>query len=201
MTISMHRKQEYLRNKEIDHCFLFFEELFKQYYSSLLVYANKFINNSYAAEDIVQDVFMSLWIRRDAIDFEEPIKAYLYKATYHKSITYLNHLQNDINIDEQSIRYKLEQKILSFDHQDSLLLKELSTEINLFVDTLPVQCRKVFLLSRGKGLKNKEIAGLLGISEKTVEGHISKALFGLRSHLKKMDLMPITLIYLQAHIW
>lgn len=130
-------------------------------------------------------------MKRKSINFNEPIKPYLYKATYNKSISYLNSLQENLNIDEQNIKLQLQQKIISYDLQESLLLKEISEEIISCVDTLPEQCRRVFLLSRGQGLKNKEIAQQLNISEKTVEGHISKALAELRSHLKKLDLLPI----------
>lgn len=169
--------------------FIFFEDLFHIYYCPLLAFANKYTNDRQASEDIVQDVFLALWMKRESIDFSIPIKSYLYKAIYNKSISYLNSLQTNLNIDEQNIKLQLQQKIISYDLDESLLLKELSEEILSCVDTLPEQCRKVFLLSRGQGLKNKEIALQLNISEKTVEGHISKALVELRSHLKKLDLI------------
>lgn len=170
--------------------FVFFEDLFNTYYCPLLAFANKYTNDRQASEDIVQDVFMALWIKRGSIDFSVPVKAYLYKATYNKSINYLNSLQANLNIDEENIKLQLQQKIISCDLDESLLIKELSEEIIFCVDKLPEQCRKVFLLSRGKGLKNKEIALQLNISEKTVEGHISKALAELRIHLKKLKLIP-----------
>ncbi len=187
----MHNGYDITKNKALKQDFIFFEDLFHIYYCSLLAFANKYTNDRQASEDIVQDVFMALWMKRDTINFNDPIKPYLYKATYNKSITYLNSLQENVNIDEQNIKLQLQQKIISFDLQDSLLLKEVSEEIISCVDTLPEQCRKVFLLSRGQGLKNKEIALQLNISEKTVEGHISKALAEIRSHLRKLDLMPL----------
>lgn len=90
-------------------------------------------------------------MKRKSIILMKPIKPYLYKATYNKSISYLNSLQENLNIDEQNIKLQLQQKIISYDLQESLLLKEISEEIISCVDTLPEQCRRVFLLSRGQG--------------------------------------------------
>lgn len=180
-----------INNEPLKQDFILFEDMFHANYCPLLAFANKYTNDKQASEDIVQDVFLALWMKRESIDFNDPIKPYLYKATYNKSISYLNSLQESLAIDEQSIKLQLQQKIISYDLQESLLLKEISEEIMLCVDTLPEQCRKVFLLSRGQGLKNKEIAQQLNINEKTVEGHISKALAELRSHLKKLDLLPV----------
>ena len=69
---------------------VFFEKLFQEYYASLLSYANSFLNNKEVSEDITQDVFMSLWIKKNEINFDDPIKPYLYKSTYNKVINYLN---------------------------------------------------------------------------------------------------------------
>lgn len=177
-------------NDTLKQDFILFEDLFHLYYCPLIAFADKYTNDKQASEDIVQDVFMALWIKRGAINFSDPIKPYLYKATYNKSISYIHSQQSNHSMDEQDIKLLLQQKITSYEVQDSLLLKEVADEIAICVDKLPAQCRKVFLLSRGQGLKNKEIAKQLDISEKTVEGHISKALSELRSHLKKLDLMP-----------
>lgn len=177
-------------NNTLKQDFILFEDLFHLYYCPLIAFADKYTNDKQASEDIVQDVFMALWIKRESINFSDPIKPYLYKATYNKSISYIHSQQSNYSMDEQDIKLLLQQKIISYEVQDSLLLKEVADEIAICVDKLPAQCRKVFLLSRGQGLKNKEIAKQLDISEKTVEGHISKALSELRSHLKRLDLMP-----------
>lgn len=197
----MYNRYDTIKNDPLKQDFILFEDLFHDYYCPLLAFANKYTNDKQASEDIVQDVFLALWMKRKSIDFDNSIKPYLYKATYNKSISYLNSLQESLSIDEQNIKLQLQQKIISYDLQDSLLLKEISDEIISCVDTLPEQCRKVFLLSRGKGLKNKEIALQLNISEKTVEGHISKALAELRAHLKRLDLLPVAWYILYQSIF
>jgi RNA polymerase sigma-70 factor (ECF subfamily) len=79
--------------------------------------------------------------------------------------------------------------------EQSLLLKELETEIANFVETLPPQCKKIFILSRTHGLKHREIAEQLGISIKAVEKQIGKALSELRIHLQKKDLLFIIYLF------
>lgn len=178
-------------NSNLDQDFTLFEELFLTYHSSLLAFAYKYVNDKQIAEDIVQDVFMALWIRKHKIDFNESIKPYLYKATLNKSLNYIKSIREEKRIDDQDIEYLLHQKIVSYNQQDSLILKEITTEINALVNKLPPQCKKVFQLSREENLKNKEIAERLQISEKTVEAHMRKALFELRNHLIKLNLMDL----------
>lgn len=107
----MHNGYDITKNKALKQDFIFFEDLFHIYYCSLLAFANKYTNDRQASEDIVQDVFMALWMKRDTINFNDPIKPYLYKATYNKSITYLNSLQENVNIDEQNIKLQLRKKL------------------------------------------------------------------------------------------
>lgn len=173
-----------------------FENLFQTYYNSLLAYAYKKVNDKQAAEDVVQDVFMALWIKHDSIDFNTSIKPYLYKAVYNRSITYLNSMINSLDITEHDIDMSLHNAIILYDQQDSLLLKEVSEEVARFIETLPTQCKKVFKLSREEYLKNKEIALILNLSEKTVEDHLRRALKGLRSHLIKSGFLPFTTFYI-----
>ena len=78
--------------------------------------------------------------------------------------------------------------------EQSLLLKELEEEILSYINTLPPQCHKIFMLSRSYGLKNREIAEQLDISVKAVEKQISKALAGLKEHLVQKDLYPLLVL-------
>ena len=168
-----------------------FENLFQQFFQPLVTYAYRFVNDWQTAEDITQDVFMSLWLKKEEINFEEPIKPYLYRSIYNKAINYLNSALIQKRIDrKETLDEMINREIMSYNQYDTLLLKEITNEITSFVETLPPQCKKVFEMSRGQNLKNKEIAEQLNISEKAVEKHISKALNEIREHLIKMDMMP-----------
>lgn len=171
------------------------EDLFKSYYYPLRAYTLRFICNKEIAEDMVQDVFFELWSRRETIRLEDKnaVKSYLFKSIYNRSINLIksNVLYTHTSFEEthetQIIESYLSQHLCNQEH--SLLLKELEEEIAAYVETLPPQCKKIFLLSRAYGLKNKEIADQLGISIKAVEKQITKAISGLKEHLEKKDLL------------
>lgn len=170
----------------------FFERMFDQYFQPLVTYAFRYVNDWQVGEDIVQDVFMALWIKKEEIDFTLPIKPYLYRSTYNRSINYLNSflvqkkLEPSGNIDDL-----LNQEILTHNQHDSLLLKEIDREIQAIIQTLPPQQQRIFTMSRNLNMSHKEIAAQLNISEKTVEKHITKALSAIKDHLIRMDLMSI----------
>lgn len=170
------------------------EALFKRFYKPLRAYAFRFVDNKDLAEDIVQDVFFELWQRRESIRFgDEGVKSYLFKAVYTHSLNALNKkTQNVCPLEPAREPDILDQYVLSYmqNSEQSLLLKELESEILSYIKSLPPQCHKIFMLSRSYGLKNREIAGQLGVSIKAVEKQISKALYGLREHLARKDLFP-----------
>lgn len=169
-----------------------FQQLFDSYFQSLVTYAFRFVNDWQAAEDIAQDVFMALWMKKEDIDFDQPVKPYLYRAVYNRSINYLNSALMQKRIEGvDTIDELISQEILSYNQHDALLLKEITAEINNFVETLPPQCRNVYKLSREENLKNKEIAARLDISEKAVEKHITKALTEIRNHLVHLDILSM----------
>lgn len=176
------------------------EQLFRQYYKVLRAYAFRFVNDWGVAEDVVQDVFVALWSRRDQVDLEGAVKAYLFKSVYHKS---LNNLTSKRYTEEESIERFMGQldtmKVQESNQENSLFMKEIQAEIDSFVETLPGQVKKVFLLSRSHGLKNKEVAAQLNLSLKTVEKHLSKALLELRIYLNDKGLMSALLfLYLYS---
>lgn len=179
---------------------MLFQELFERYFRSLVTYAYRYVNDWNVSEDIVQDVFMALWVNRNEIDFEEPVKPYLYRATYNRSINHLNSVLVQRRVDHtDNLDELIDYEILSYNQHDNLLLKEIEEEISSFVKTLPEQRKKVFLLSREENMKNKEIAFLLNISEKTVEKHITKALSDIRTHLTQTGLMSGLIYFLLNH--
>ncbi len=178
--------------------FMALETLFKRFYKPLQAYAFRFVNDKDLSEDIVQDVFFELWQRRESIRFEDvAVKSYLFRAVYTHSLNVLNKKkQNICSLDSERETDILDQYVSSYmqNSEQSLLLKELEEEIMSYINTLPPQCHKIFMLSRSYGLKNREIAEQLGISIKAVEKQISKALYGLKEHLVRKDLFPLLIL-------
>ena len=171
------------------------ETLFKRFYKPLRAYAFRFVGDKDLSEDVVQDVFFELWKRRESIRFEDAaVKSYLFRAVYTHALNALNKKpQNVCSLEPAREADILDQYVTSYmqNSEQSLLLKELEEEIMSYINTLPPQCHKIFMLSRSYGLKNREIAEQLDISVKAVEKQISKALYGLKQHLAQKDLFPL----------
>lgn len=172
-----------------------FKDIFLEYYSSLCTYAFRYTKDTSAAEDIVQDVFTSFWNKREEINFEQPIKPLLYKYTQNRALDYLKSSSYKTErLDEYTSFAVLDSYIrdlIANQSEEYLDFKELNKEIMECIDSLPDQCKRVYNLSRSENLKNREIAEELNINIKTVEKHISKALFEIRTHLDKKGLLPI----------
>ena len=174
-----------------------FKVLYEEFFHALLAVACKYVETE-TAEDIVQDTFFELWQRRDSIEFEGAVKSYLFKSVYNRSINVMHkkYQNKEYSLDDSNESDILEQYMSAniLNSEQSLLLKELEAEINLFIDTLSPQCKKIFLLSRSYGLKNREIAEQLEISIKAVEKQISKALSGLKEHLIEEGLISLLIL-------
>ncbi|MEW6469931.1 MAG: RNA polymerase sigma-70 factor [Bacteroidota bacterium] len=157
-----------------------FEDLFRSSHRSMCLVAYRIVNDRNFAEDIVQDVFLRLWKNRDEINIETSYKNYLHKATANAS---LNLLENN----KRLLRYKLEAVHTSVTEENTsktISLKELELYIQKALHRLPPKCRTIFVLSRYEGLRYKQIAECLGISVKTVESQMGKALEIMRGELK-----------------
>lgn len=167
---------------------LVFEKLFQAHYSNLMGYACKYTFSKSAAEDILQDVFMSMWMNRDGIDFSRgDIKSYLYRSVHNRCINYVKSVKATLPLSSNQVDFLIHREVvgeIAFNH---LSLHDLEDQIRSCVEKLPPQCKEIFMCSRSLGLKNKEIAELLHISEKAVEKQITKALKEIRISLKNSN--------------
>ncbi len=171
-----------------------FEQLFHDYHAKLHRYAFTFLKDTDAASDIVQLVFKKLWEKRDELLMEEHIKAYLYKATHNLCLN---------SIRDQKLRTRhvqamaLKSPMVADNARDKVVMNELSVKIKTVTDSLPTQCRLVFIKSRMEGMKYADIANELNISVKTVEAQIGKALKIFRAQLGEY----LCLFILCANTW
>ena len=161
-----------------------YKTLFYQWHNPLCNYAYRIVKDRSAAADIVQDVFVYLWEKRNDLNLEDNIKSYLFQTTYHRSI---NHLKKNKMVPLTDDQYRIASNSQDDDkyeqEADAFAKKE---EIFKSLRHLPPKCREVFVLSRQNGLTYTEIADSLGISKKTVENHMVKALSIIRTHLNKL---------------
>lgn len=155
------------------------ELLFKKYYTFLVRFSLQMVTKEDAAEDIVQEVFIKLWDKRDTLEGVNNIKAYLFQATKNSSLNWIKSKKNqNESIDSVNFTHSSSNNI-----EEQLEFEEAQNKINRALALLPEKCKEVFLLSRNEEKSYKEIAELLNISIKTVENHMGKALKVLRSEL------------------
>jgi len=158
-----------------------FEQAYSLYAAKMYAVCRGQIRSKEVAEEIVQDIFRSLWERREKIELQEPLEHYLIRAAKLKVIDYFRKKQRD----EKHLACAFQEYCFSDNcTEDAIAFNELHQQIAQLVDMMPCHCREVFTLSREEGFSNKEIAEKLNISIKTVEYHMSKALSFLKNRLK-----------------
>ncbi|MBC9933416.1 RNA polymerase sigma-70 factor [Chitinophaga qingshengii] len=158
------------RNKAV------FEAVFKQFAPSMYNIAFRYVKDEDDANDMVQDVFLNLWKGAENLDERAPVNHYLARAT-------VNTCLNRIKKEQRKEVYAKEQLLTASPVETShskLEHKELEAQYRSALDKLPEQCRRVFEMSRLKGLSPAEIAEQLNISINTVYAHLTTALKKLR---------------------
>ncbi|MBQ3249682.1 MAG: RNA polymerase sigma-70 factor [Bacteroidales bacterium] len=162
---------------------LSFEILFQKYYVRFYNFVLNLTKNPQTAEDIVQNVFMKIWINRKNLRPDQSIHNYIYVLSKHEV---LNHLR-DRKVYTQVERLVMAEQPYEAVTDQNMDLKELDDRIRKFIAAMPEQRRKVFLLSRYRGMGNKAIAELMGLSVRTVDRHINLALTSLRKEFLKIN--------------
>jgi RNA polymerase sigma-70 factor (family 1) len=157
-----------------------FEVVYKRHWPELIDAAYKRLQSRQKAEDIVQEIFISLYNKRNVLELTVSLKAYLSKALKYKV---LNEFRSEA-VRSNYMKSSFFKEYCKNDFAEHLEAKELHSKIDLLLMQLPDKCRQVFNLSRNENMTNKEIAVKLNISVSTVEKHICKALKVLKGNLK-----------------
>jgi RNA polymerase sigma-70 factor (ECF subfamily) len=156
-----------------------FDTLFRAHYAPLVRHIEGMLRRRDVAEEVVQDVMLELWRRRETLVVDDSLRAYLYRATRNRA---LNHLRHEAIVKRSEP--ELAPDVESRPGADSVLVdEEIGVAVRQAMRELPDRCREVFELSRMRGLKYSEIAAALGISVKTVEAQMGKALRLMREKL------------------
>ena len=157
------------------------EQLFHRYYDGLCRFTLSLTRSPDDVEDLVQDIFVRIWTNRAHWNPKGSVGAYLYKAARNQAINLLkSRKQNSFPTSEQGEPFATGTDV---DLIDEVADKDLFMAVSKAIDHLPEKCRLVFVLNRREGLTYTEIAGVLEISQKTVENQISHALKILRNEL------------------
>lgn len=157
-----------------------YQALFQEFHNVLSNYSNTIVHNYTDAEDVVQDVFIQLWNKRNDIKIETKIKYYLFTAVRNRSIEVLRKRKMHHKYVEAEKNVKESVTFLG-DKVEDMVLKE---KLHRSIRQLPPKCQEIFVMNKLNGLTYKEIAENLNLSSKTVENQIARALKLLRLKFK-----------------
>ncbi|BBE18425.1 RNA polymerase ECF-type sigma factor [Aquipluma nitroreducens] len=155
-----------------------YNQLFMRYYSRLCAFVFNLTQNYSASEDVVQELFIRLWIQRGKLEIKESTSGYLYRASKNAALNYLR---------AEKSRQKSIQNMPVQEWQideDQIEQIEFSVALNKCIEQLPDRSRDVFMKSRFDGLRQQEISDQLGISVKTIKNQIWKSLQFLKACLE-----------------
>lgn len=164
-----------------------FEILFREYFTPLMFFAKKILSDEEDAREVVHQVFVNLWEKREKIDWSESMKSYLFTSVHNRSL-------NVVRDRKKFSAEEVPEMAGEWDVSAQIESMELEEKISEALQSLPEKCRQVFEMNRFEGLKYSEIALKLGISIKTVENQMSKALKILREKLIKYLTLLLWLI-------
>jgi RNA polymerase sigma-70 factor (ECF subfamily) len=156
-----------------------FDEIFRTWYAPLVRAAEVMLRERAAAEEVVQEVMLELWRRRDRLDPNGSAQAYLFQATRNRALNHLRHLQ----VQRKAVPQLAGEEARDATAPSRLVAQEIHIALRDALGELTPRCREVFELSRVHGLKYGEIAVTLGVSVKAVEAQMGKALRVLRERL------------------
>jgi RNA polymerase sigma-70 factor (family 1) len=172
------------------------EQLFRKYYAQLVRFAREIVKSKDQAEDMVQEVFVKIWDRRDSLTINSQVKSYLFVAVK-------NHCFNQLKLNER--KYWMEDgmeddiRIATTEAHSKLDTQQLEQRIRSAIEALPPKCGLIFKMSRFEEKTYKEIAEILDLSVKTVENQMGKALMLMRQSLSHYLAFPVLmLLYLLA---
>jgi RNA polymerase sigma-70 factor (ECF subfamily) len=155
-----------------------FERLFREFFPPLMGFARKILGDEDDAREVVHQVFINLWEKRQEVDLSTSLKSYLFTSVHNRSL-------NMIRDRKKFSSEEVPEVAGEWDVSAQIESMELEEKIRESINSLPEKCREIFELNRFSGLKYAEIATQLDISVKTVENQMTKALKILREQLGK----------------
>lgn len=167
--------------------------LFEYYYPRLYNFSKSLLKIESQIDDVLQEVFVKIWMNRQKITSHETFNSYIFTITKNEILNLIR-----AKLRDNSFRDELYLRSVAEEYQQHSLLEfeEIEAVIDRLVSDLPTKRRQIFLLSRTNGLSNKEIASQLEISEKTVEDHITHAIKKIKASMKKMGIISLLYCYL-----
>ncbi|MDR3652891.1 MAG: RNA polymerase sigma-70 factor [Paludibacter sp.] len=168
-----------------------FSLLFQRYYKDLVLFGGNYLRDKVRCEDIVQSVFLKLWLDKEELDIEISLKAFLLRSVRNGCLDEIRHRQV---VREHESYAELFGNLDDMATENYVLYSDLESHLTDALNKLPITCREAFEMNRFDGLKYKEIAEKLEVSERTIEVRIGKAIGLLRHYLKEFFITILALI-------
>lgn len=162
--------------------------LYRLYWKNLYTSAYKILKDNETCQDIIQDIFIRIWHKRDQLNITHSIEAYLFASVRYDVYRKIRETKR-----YEPIVDEMADTIAASKGLDAMEYKELESHIESVIDTLPAKCKEVYRLSRNELLSHKEIAEKLDISTNAVRNHINKALHYLRKSMHQLSIFLIML--------
>ncbi len=158
-----------------------FIQLYQLYSERLYLKILKLVKSETVAEELLQDIFLNLWERRESIDIHQSFRSYLFRIGENKACDFFRKLKKD----RQLYNHIKSEAIVEYKHvEETLLTREKVYFLQKAIDTLPPQRKMVFHLYKIEGKSYKEISSMLGISTSTINDHVVKAMRSIRKFLQ-----------------
>ncbi len=169
-----------------------FEVLFYKYRSKVKGFAKRIIPSQIDLEEIVQEVFVKVWLKKEYIDPDKEFQTYLFSIT--KNLV-LDHLKSAVNRKLYFVGEHFQQDIIADYYTDAHIPDDVVEKLLNLIEQIPERRREIFCLSRFSGLSYKEIAQQLNITENTVDSQIRNALAFLRKEFRKMIILLFLFLF------
>jgi RNA polymerase sigma-70 factor (ECF subfamily) len=156
-----------------------FSYLFKKYYQPLVRFAGRFLQDNQQANQIVQNVFVDLWVKREQLEIRSSFKSYLYQMTRNQTLNHLKKEAKTVSLEKVSNVPESANK-----NPDNILVeKEFYIAVHKAIEKLPAKCRQVYVMKRYDQLTSEEVGRILNISVNTVKTQMKRALKSLLDQL------------------
>lgn len=159
-----------------------FRLLYNHYFHKVYLAAKCIVKSDYYAEEVTSEVFITLWNRREVLNSIENISAYINVCVRNGCLRTIKANKRFCSLDDDEEKVNL--KISVEDSLDSIYNEEIKQRLNVAINQLPLRMKQVFILIKMIGYSYKEVAGLLNITESTINNHLNEAVIRLRKSLK-----------------
>jgi len=162
-----------------------FNELYIRYFNLLNLFSYSIVNDNGVSEEIIDDVFLKLWLKRNSLPNISNEKVYLYTAVRNASLNYLRTFATKRYQAMENFLLSEQQLYIEFSPEHHYIRKETEDRINEAMNALPPKCKTVYSMIKGDGLSINEVAEILSLSYKTVFAQLQIALRKIASALNK----------------